>query len=244
MQRHIELEGLTNFRDLGGYATADGRKVVWRRIFRSDTLAQLSARDIETVTGLGVTTACDLRYGEERENEPSRFLGHDRVAVLALGLDARPSYEFMDSFQNAEPTAEQAHRYLLENYKLYPVLYAKAYRRIFDALLADETVVIHCTAGKDRAGTASAMVLTALGVPRETVYEDYLLTNRHWDSSHRVRPGMTPEAARAVFSAREDYLDAAFATIDQQFGGPDAFLADTVGLADEERAALQARFLE
>lgn len=244
MQRHIELEGLTNFRDLGGYRGADGRSIAWRRIFRSDTLAQLSDRDMQTVCDLGVTVACDLRYGEERQEEPSRFNGDDRVAVLALGLDARPSYEFMDSFQNVEPTAEMAHRYLLENYKLYPVLYAKAYRAIFDRLLAGDRLVIHCTAGKDRAGTASAMVLTALGVPRETVYEDYLLTNRHWDSSHRVRPGMSQEAARAVFSAREDYLDAAFATIDGQFGGPDRFLAETVGLGDEERAALQARYLE
>ena len=90
MQRHIPLEGLSNFRDLGGYETRSGTAIKWGRIFRSDTLAGLSDNDIRTVERLGVVAACDLRYGDERRNEPSRLLDHPEIEVMELGFDERP----------------------------------------------------------------------------------------------------------------------------------------------------------
>ncbi len=239
MNRLIELEGVSNFRDLGGYETADGRSVKWRTIFRSDTLASLTDNDVETVCGLGVTTACDLRYTEERANEPSRFLDHDRVEVLALGLERRPGTSFLDSFELSTDPRETARTYLLENYREYPFLYAGAYRAIFERLLAGEQLIIHCTAGKDRAGTAAAMVLTALGVPRETVFEDYLLTNTYWDRGGREPPGMDDDTIAAIFSAEVEYLAAAFETIETNFGTVDAYLADRVGLDEASRQRLR-----
>ncbi len=239
MDRRIELQGVTNFRDLGGYQTADGKTVRWRRIFRSDTVASLTDSDMETVCGLGVTVSCDLRYAEEREAEPSRFLGHDQVEALALGLDARPNASFLDSFAVMDNSATAAHAYLFENYRHYPFLYAKAYRTIFDRLIAGHRLIVHCTAGKDRAGTAAAMILTALGVPRQTVFEDYLLTNAYWDAGARHRPGMSAEAGAAIFSAREDYLTAAFDAIENRCGTVEAYLADFIGLDDGARQALR-----
>lgn len=239
MNRLIDLEGVSNFRDLGGYETADGRAVKWRTIFRSDTLAALTDNDVETVCDLGVTTACDLRYAEERANEPSRFLDHDRVEVLALGLAERPGAAFLDSFELADDPRAAARTYLLENYRQYPFLYAGAYRAIFERLLAGEQLVIHCTAGKDRAGTAAAMVLTALGVPRDLVFDDYMLTNIYWDRGGREPPGMDAETVAAIFSARAEYLAAAFDAIESRHGGVDAYLADEIGLDTARRARLR-----
>ena len=238
MERRIELQGVSNFRDLGGYRTDAGRMVKWRLMFRSDTLASLTDDDMATVCDLGVTTACDLRYGEERQEEPSRFRGHDRVEVLELGLPTRPGDEFLDSLKVEVERGEAARRYLLENYRQYPIRYADAYRAICRRLIDGHRVVIHCTAGKDRAGTAAAMLLSALGVPRETVFEDYLLTNRYWDRGDRVPADMDPETVAHVFSAREEYLSAAFETVDRQLGGIEAYLADQLGLDDDTRAAL------
>lgn len=238
MQRRIEMEGVTNFRDMGGYRTADGRELKWRRLFRSDTLAGLSDRDIETVAGLGITTACDLRYGEERDLEPSRLLDHDRFEVLALGLTARPDETFLDSFAVAVDKSAAARGYLLENYAQYPFRYADAYRTIISRLIAGERLVIHCTAGKDRAGTAIAVLLSALGVPRETVFEDYLLTNQYWDRAGREPPDMDPDAVAMVFSAREEYLNAAFRAIEGEFGSMERYLIDHIGLDDNTRTAL------
>jgi protein-tyrosine phosphatase len=207
-------------------------------------MAHLSDNDLETVAGLGIAVACDLRYGEERQTEPSRLLGREGIEVLALGLKARPSASFLDSYQFSDDPAEAAHDYLVHNYAHYPFLYGEAYRTIFRRLAAGERLVIHCTAGKDRAGTAAALLLTALGVPRETVFEDYLLTNRYWDSSHRVRPGMSRETAAAIFSARPEYLSAAFDAIEARHGAVERYFEEHLELAPADLEALRAACLE
>lgn len=237
--RRIPLTGLTNFRDLGGYPAADGRQVRWRTIFRSDTLARLTDNDVETVAGLGIVAACDLRYGDERRSEPSRLLGHDRIEVLELGLDGRPGASFLDSFESFEDAAEAARRYLIDNYRRYPFMYAAAYRRIFERLLTGDRLVFHCTAGKDRAGFAAAVVLSALGVERDTIREDYLLTNRYWDRGGRERPGMDAATTAMIFSARDEYLDAAFSAIDREHGTVEAYLVERVGLRANDLKALR-----
>ena len=243
MDRRIELEGATNFRDLGGYETEAGDRVKWRTVFRSDTLSNLTDADVDAICDLGIDTAIDLRYGDERQREPSRFLGHDRVEVLALGLDERPSASFLDSFEPSPDAAESARSYLTDNYRNYPFLYAHAYRELFRRLANGERVVVHCTAGKDRAGTAAALVLMALGVPRETVFEDYLLTNSYWDRGNRARPGMDPETVASIFSARAEYLDAAFAAIETRYGTVRTYLEEHVGLDDPTLGALRSACL-
>jgi protein-tyrosine phosphatase len=243
MERRIELEGLTNFRDLGGYETETGDRVKWRTIFRSDTLSGLTDADMATVCDLGLTTAVDLRYADERQREPSRFLGHDQVEVLALGLDERPSASFLDSFEPSPDAADSARTYLTENYGNYPFLYAHAYREMISRLVEGECVVVHCTAGKDRAGTAAAIVLMALGVPRETVFEDYLLTNRYWDRGGREKPGMDTATVASIFSARTEYLEAAFSSIEGRFGTVQSYLEDHIGLDDAAFGALRSACL-
>lgn len=244
MNRHIPLEGLTNFRDLGGYETESGQTVKWQRIFRSDTLAGLSPNDIRTVTGLGISTACDLRYGDERQNEPSQLLNHPDVEVLELGFNERPNESFLDSLQTFNDAADAAREYLLENYSEYPFMYAPAYRQIFDRLLGGERIIIHCTAGKDRAGIASAMVLRALGVPEETVLSDYLLTNDYWDRGNRQRPDMDPQTVAMIFSAREEYFRSAFDAIQAQYPSLPDYLRQEIGLSENESEQLRQMYLE
>lgn len=243
MERRIELEGITNFRDLGGYRTKAGDTVKWRTVFRSDTLSSLTDADMETVCELGVNTAVDLRYGDERAREPSRFLDHGQVEVLALGLAERPSASFLDSFEPSPDAAESARTYLSENYKNYPFLYAKGYGTLMRRLASGEKVVVHCTAGKDRAGTAAALVLTALGVPRETVFEDYLLTNKYWDRGGRERPGMDAETVASVFSAREEYLHAAFNAIEERCGTMETYFEEVLALDQQTLGALRSACL-
>jgi len=244
MIRRISLEGLSNFRDLGGYKVGKKRAVKWRRIFRSDTLADLTEKDIQTVEGLGIAAVCDLRYGDERRNEPSRLLGHPEIEVLELGFENRPSESFLDSLQAFEDAANAAQMYLLDNYRQYPFLYAHAYRKIFDRLLDGKRIVIHCTAGKDRAGLASAIVLRTLGVSEETVLSDYLLTNEYWDRGGRVRPGMDPQTVKIIFSAREDYFRSAFDAIAKKYETLQDYLRHEVGLSEGQLAQLQHMYLE
>ncbi len=244
MQRRIELEGVTNFRDLGGYTTANGETTKWGTMFRSDTLALLSDQDMETVCALGVNTAVDLRYGHEREDEPSRFLDHDQVTVLALGLNEPPTESVLDSYQFSPDLPRIARERMTENYRNYPFRYAKGYGTLMRRLGAGERVVVHCTAGKDRAGTAAALTLSALGVPRETVFEDYLLTNQYWDRAGRERPGMDAETVASIFSAREEYLHAAFAEIESRCGTVESYLEEVLELDEAAIRALRAACLD
>ena len=244
MIRRIPLEGLSNFRDLGGYKVGKRHAVKRRRIFRSDTLANLTENDIQTIEELGIAAVCDLRYGDERRNEPSRLLGHPKIEVLELGFESRPGESFLDSLQAFEDAADAAHRYLLDNYRQYPFLYAHAYRKIFGRLLNGDRIVIHCTAGKDRAGLASAIVLRALGVSEETVLSDYLLTNEFWDRGGRERPGMDPQTVTMIFSAREDYFRTAFNAIAKKYETLQNYLKHEVGLSEDQLAQLQHMYLE
>ncbi|MFP6748041.1 MAG: tyrosine-protein phosphatase [Alphaproteobacteria bacterium] len=244
MQRRIELEGVSNFRDLGGYQTAQGGSVKWGVFFRSDTLSALTDADMKTVCALGINTAVDLRYGDERRLEPSRFLGHDQVEVLELGLSDRPNASYLDSFENSPDQAGLARTYMTENYRNYPFLYAKGYGALMRRLTAGDRVVVHCTAGKDRAGTAVALTLSALGVPRETVFEDYFLTNQYWDRAGRERAGMDAETVASIFSAREEYLNAAFTAIESQCGTMESYLKDILDLDEAAIGALRTACLD
>jgi protein-tyrosine phosphatase len=244
MERRIELDGVSNFRDLGGYRNETGSTVKWRTIFRSDTLAALTDEDVEKVCALGVHAAVDLRYGEERQLEPSRFLGHDQVEVLEMGLKERPDASFLDSFESAPDVAAFARSYMTENYRNYPFLYAQGYGTLMRRLAGGERLIVHCTAGKDRAGTGAALVLSALGVPRETVFEDYLLTNRYWDRAGRERPGMDAETVANIFSAREEYLEAAFTAIETRCGSVENYLEEVLELDAPTLAALHAACLD
>ncbi|PPR60484.1 MAG: Tyrosine-protein phosphatase [Alphaproteobacteria bacterium MarineAlpha4_Bin2] len=244
MNRQIPLEGLSNFRDIGGYQACDRRTVKWRHIFRSDTLANLTDNDVRKLEELSITSACDLRYGDERRKEPSQLLRHQEIAVLELGFEERPDESFLDSLQAFGNAADAARKYLLDNYRQYPFMYARAYRQIFNLLLNGERIVIHCTAGKDRAGLATAIVLRTLGVPEETVLSDYLLTNHYWDRGGRERPGMDPKTVAMIFSACEEYFFSAFDAIIEKYETLHNYLTHEVGLSTSERAQLQHMYLE
>ena len=244
MGDHVVLEGATNFRDLGGYATTSGQMTKPGKIFRSDALHRLTDNDHRRVSELGLRLVCDLRYGEEREREPSRL--PDTVEVLHVGLATRPDESFADSLDVEQRTEANALTYLTENYRQYPHLYAGAYRTILKRLsdLEDGSMVIHCTAGKDRAGTAAAMFLLTLGVSYETVLEDYLKTNLYWDRGDRP-PGDWPrDVVEAIFTARAEYLNAALGVIDTEFGSFASYLSEIVGFSAAEQSALKARMLE
>lgn len=242
MSGRIELEGATNFRDLGGYLGAGGRPIRSGRVFRSDGLHRLTASDHKKFETLGIARVCDLRYSDERAREPSRL--PSGVQAIHVGLTERPSASSADALDGESRTEEKALEYLRTNYEQYPHLYAGAYRTILGHLLHDDGgLVFHCTAGKDRAGLAAVVVLTALGVDPEQIRRDYLLTNDYWDRGDRPPSDWPTSVVEAIFTARELYLDAALTAIDRDFGSFERFLTDKVGFGPSERDALQARLL-
>lgn len=264
--RRLPLEGALNFRDLGGYRTADGRHVKWGLVFRTDHLASLTARDYELLGSLGLRLVCDLRTPGERERAPTRWQGKEpeTLAVPILSdaqMPVRPGppgtlsqEEFTRRFElvsNGKPLTLSN-----SSYKQFVVDYVGSYRQVFRRLVnGDFPTVTHCTAGQDRTGVYSAILLTALGVPRDTVVADYELTNeyrltdaivdeRRRDWKERFGIDTTPAQARAIQGIRGETLRGTFDIIDQTYGSFDTFRRDALGVSDAELAKLRERLLE
>ena len=241
--RHFNLTGASNFRDLGGYAGKDGRKVRWRHIFRSNHLGHLTDADIAVLRGLGLKNAFDFRGAEERSAAA--------CAIAEITVHSLP----------VEPTVVAALRARLaggkalsptdgievmrESYIGYVRQNTERYRRLFAHLLGDSApLVIHCTAGKDRTGFACALILHALGVPEDVIAADYLLTNRFYRRDPSASNDLPDEVRQVLSSVQAPFLTAAFEAVCADYGDLEQYFSDGLGLGAAERDALQARYLE
>ncbi|MHB8681180.1 MAG: tyrosine-protein phosphatase [Acidimicrobiales bacterium] len=168
--RHVELDGCCNFRDLGGYATTDGRVTRWRRLFRADGLAQLTDADLEVLAGIGVRTAIDLRTDLEVESR-GRIRADAALTYHHLPLtDTLPGAEQTPDWRDSAFVAARYASMLTDGESSV----ARAVQLLGDA--AHLPAVFHCSVGKDRTGVLAAVVLGLLGVPEETIVEDYVLS--------------------------------------------------------------------
>jgi protein-tyrosine phosphatase len=240
-ERVIALEGAVNFRDLGGYATVDGRQTRWRVLFRADGLSELSETDFAIMRDLGIRTVVDLRSGYEVEQ--SRF------DVAAHPADFH-HFPFIDQLPDVETWDRQ------------PGLLGAQYKEMLDdaapqiigalsVLAAPEAqpAVFHCTAGKDRTGLLSALVLSLLGVPEETVVADYALSG---EAMERLRAKLIlkyPDGKDViadideVFSAKPDNMVELLRYLRERYGSVTEYAA-TVGVPDALVARLRQTLLE
>lgn len=243
-ERALPLAGVSNFRDLGGYAAADGRQVRWRRVFRSDHLAGLTPDDVALLARLPLARVVDFRGDEERRAQPYALAA---VRYRAVPIEPTVVRRWRELAARGEPLDEaHARTLMVDTYLGFVADDAPQMREFFDVLLADDApLVFHCTAGKDRTGYAAALFLLALGVPREVVMHDYLLTN----ALYRMPPSPAPDAAtravhEVIWSVRGEYLQAALSAMDKEEGGVQAYLRKRLGLGDAALRQLAALYLQ
>ena len=241
--RSLNLEGATNFRDLGGYRGRDGRSVRWRRIFRSDHLAGLSARDREILAGAGLARAVDFRGVAERAATP-----YDLPGVRQLPLPIEPTVvQSLTALLEAgrRITAHDAVELMKETYTGFVVDNVDRYAALFRHLVEDDApLVFHCTAGKDRTGFAAAMILHALGVPEDVVFEDFLLTNTLYRRAPAPeRTDVPREALEVIWRVRREFLDASLHAVRARYGSSDGYL-EAIGVGGRERDRLAELYLE
>lgn len=246
-QRRLPLTGAVNFRDLGGYPTTDGRTIAWQRLYRSDSLADLTADDIEVISALGLKRIFDLRDTEERQRRPSR------LPVTAVANWHQPGFmlsggnDLIRGINQDTITPTEAAEKLKSMYRTALVANLADFRNIILLLLQDEEfpALVHCTSGKDRTGILVMILLMLLGVARDHILEDYKLTNSYQrDLSFMLSARANPETVSAVRSARPEFLQATFDTIDQTWGGTDGFLNNGLGITEKQRDALRTRLLQ
>lgn len=241
--RVLAFEGSTNFRDLGGYPGEDGRTVRWRRLFRSEHLAGLSPADHQGLAALGVKRSFDFRGVQERAATPYAI---DGVVQHSLSIEPTVTQRMQALVAAGHAmNAALAMELMRELYRSLINDRAARFAEFFQHLLDDDSpAVFHCTAGKDRTGVAAALFLLALGVPRELVRQDFLLTNQLYRHPP-LPPSDTPAEVLAVLWRVEDsYLQTALDILDRDHGGPLAYLERRLGLGPAALAALKARYLE
>ncbi len=240
--RSLNLAGATNFRDLGGYRGRDGRTVRWRRLFRSDHLGALTARDRSVVADTGLARAFDFRGVNERASTPYALPG-----VVQHTLPIEPTVvQSLQALRSAgsELTPQDAIAVMQATYRSFVLDSAPRFAALFGHLLEDDApLVFHCTAGKDRTGVAAALILMALEVPRDQVVEDFLLTNALYRRPASVSHADAPaEVLEVLWQVRVEFLEAALHAIDTTCGGIDAYLGQ-LGVGPGERARLAELYL-
>ena len=238
---NISLQGASNFRDVGGYTTQDGRRVRRGQVFRSDHLGQLTQEDVSRLQALGVRHSLDFRGVAEYTATPYEIAGVQRVA-LTIEPTVVARIQALVA-QGIVPTAEEAVELMCETYRDFVNHNAATFGRFLKHLLEQPTPqVFHCTAGKDRTGFAAALLLSALGVDRATIEHDYLLTNQLYRRDPRVEGHGPAHVMQVLWQVQPAFLHAAFEAVDQQ-GGMQAYLHGPVGLDAQELQGLRSALL-
>ncbi|MBW2244203.1 MAG: tyrosine-protein phosphatase [Deltaproteobacteria bacterium] len=256
-KRHVALEGAYNFRDLGGYATGDGRTVRWGNFYRSDALGDLTDDDVTKMGELGIKLVCDFRTAEEKAEAPDRLPSDPTPEVLELeiGVEGAKMNELQGRILSGDLEDIDLAQMLVDGNRAFVTDFADRYARLLERVQHEESLpaLVHCTGGKDRAGMASALILRTLGVPEEVVFEDFLLTNHY--TEQRIEQILLfirfasffrtdPEDVRPILGVQRAYLEAGFDEILQRHGSFDAFRRDALGVSDEELVAFRTMALE
>ncbi|MFS2318479.1 tyrosine-protein phosphatase [Maricaulis sp. D1M11] len=255
MERVTLLDNVYNFRHWHGYTGLDGA-VIRPGLFRSGHFAHASDADLDHFHGLNIAVVADLRRPRERNQMPSPWLETPGVTTLSSDQNDHPEPPHLEFLRKGDITPDTVRGYMLSAYQRIPTEEGNqiVFRNAFRALAngdAESGFLVHCAAGKDRTGLFCALVLDTLGVDRDVVMEDYLLTNTAVDYDRlvpafqgRLRKDMglevDEEAMRVFLGVHADFLNESFATI----GSSHDYLTGALGITEDEIEALKAHWLD
>jgi protein-tyrosine phosphatase len=235
LNRHLPLAGTYNIRDIGGYRTHDGRTTRWRRFFRADSLHRLSPEAQVTLLKHGVRTVIDLRRTDELDTAPNVFATATSVTYYHRSLlpDMRPvpgkSRSLVDTY-----------RHMLDERQ-------EQIRTTLQLLVAPGGLpgMVHCTAGKDRTGVITALILGLLGVPEQTIVEDYALSATYLGEpflaevrQRAMARGFTWEEYAPLVGSPPEYMQATLQHLHERYGGITAYIR-SIGLSETQIATLR-----
>ncbi len=249
--RVVNLAGGVNFRDLGGYKTGDGRSVRWQRLYRSGSMGGLTEPDHEILADLNIAGVHDLRTQHEREREPNRWAAS--AGIPYWSRDYESNFGVLREMLAAEiPDPKAAREVMMNGYRQLPFEHAPSYRALAERLRDGELpMVFNCSAGKDRAGTAAALILSVLGVPRETVVQDYRLTDKvlgdRVSSMERLAGPLgnfSREVWSVVMTTDDRYIQNAFDAIEERHGSIEGYFNNELQIDAAGIETIRNRLLE
>lgn len=256
-RRHLPLGGVRNARDLGGYRTRAGRSVRWGMVYRSGAIGEATPEDRTLLAARGLRSVCDLRSGPERVAAPDAWPQQAGITVWE-----QPEQEAVgdsrELLANSLVSAERTREVMIEAYRRMPFIQTAAFGALFLGLARDPLpLLFHCSAGKDRSGGAAALLLLLLGVDRETVVADYLLSNHARDAlcrdyvedprhaaarEHASRPWLPLlDADRRYLEAMLEAVFTRYDTVEQYFDAELGVFAGRAGGALRPPAGMNRR---
>lgn len=259
--RSLGIASVPNLRDLGGYETRDGAIVVRGLVYRSNQLAPISPSDMEKLAELGIENDYDLRTEAERTSLPDQLppgVNYVWLNVLEDHSGAGPA-QLLTLMQNPKQAnvslgGGKIEADFEESYRQFVSLPSAqtAYRTLYSSLgdRSNLPALFHCTTGKDRTGWAAAALLTLLGVPKETVMEDYLRSNDYILPLYKkeidafVAGGGEPSIPQAIFGVRVGYLEASFDEMETKYGTIENYFSEALGIDAAAQKALRHLYLE
>ena len=256
-ERVIHLDGTANTRDIGGYLTNDLRTLRWGQIIRSENLSRLTANDFQKLEEIGVKTVIDLRTDKEHARSPTVWQGDNPPQFFHFPVGDSNNDWFNATrkmMKGNKFTEEQSSKLMAEGYRMIVEEGPPSYEKVMEVVLDQSNwpILIHCNAGKDRAGVAVTLIMEALGVDRETIMDEFLLTNEiarieeksvllSKQSKKQRRNGRGPSASAwfPIIGVQPEMLETFYASVDEQYGSMDAFLTE-LGVDQDARNTLVA----
>ncbi|GAB3625337.1 Serotype-specific antigen 1 [Pandoraea terrae] len=230
---HVAFEQIDNARDLGGLVTADGHKIKPGRLFRSANPGLASTGDIARLKTFHLDAVVDFRTPSERSpaTEQAFAAAFPWISdpVLSGDFSAKSFFGWLRT-----ATAQDADAFMIDSYRRFPSDFQSQFKAFLTLAEQNKSILYHCTKGKDRTGFASLLLLSALGVAPDTIMDNYLESNQ-WNAASneatvaKVAPtGIKPDVLQALLTVKPEYLNAALDVINQQYGGMDAYLRNTL----------------
>jgi len=256
--RLLNFEGIHNLRDLGGYATADGRQVQWGKLYRSANFAEATPADLAALSQLGLAAFIDLRSTPEKAEEPNRLpdpLPFDvvEIPILDEGNQALVG-EVMERVESGDFAGFDPGQRMQQANRQFADEFTPQFRQFIHTVLDANgaPVIWHCTAGKDRTGFAAAILLRVLGVPQDIVIQDYMASREPALASRKnqllmlklFKGEQVAQNVAVLMGVEQDWLEAGFAQIDVTWGNFDNYVANGLQLGPADIERLKANLLQ
>lgn len=246
--RNVNIPGIQNLRDLGGYKSSEtGKETRWGMLYRSAQIDSIAPCSRYELKNMGVKTIIDLRSEEECHNFPQI---HDGFNIVHIPIQTGNMESILQGIMEEKIKTDTIYRLIEQMNRDLVIKYRKEFKEIFTLLLdpGNYPAIIHCTSGKGRTGVVSALVLAALGVNEDVIMEDYRLSNDYFNipkaSKYAYKLSIhSQEAITTIYSAKEDFLNAAKEQIEAKYGNVRRYLEEGVGLSKEEIERLRTILL-
>ena len=240
-RRHLGLSGAVNLRDIGGYSKVGGGRTRFGRVYRSDSLAELTDDDVQRVAELGLSAICDLRHSSERATKPNRSLPGLLPTLHEIGFLPHRAHEMVSAAREPGASAEAMRDDIRETYRRFVNQDYGVFREFLEIILQPRSLplLVHCTSGKDRTGMAIAILLMAIGIPDSIIMEDYLLSNQYRrDLAYLAGSEVPSELLDVMMEVHPSYIAASLEEMDRHWGSREEFLTVGLGLCGTKRAQL------